>query len=77
MPYSEQLQQTERGPASVYQPSPFSQMVGGAALYQGLTGEDGVFGDAEGGYIRGYAKGGLVAAADVINLNADDYWEVA
>jgi len=77
MPYSQQVQTTERGPASVYQPSPFSQMVGGAALYKGLTGEGGIFGDAEGGYIRGYAKGGLVAAAEVINLNADDYWEVA
>jgi hypothetical protein len=77
MPMSEQYQTTERGPASVYQPSPFSQMVGGAALYKGLTDDDGIFGGARGGYLRGYAKGGLVTAAEVINLNADDYWEVA
>ena len=75
MPISEQYQTTDRGPASIYQPSPFSQMVGGAALYKGLTEDDGIF--ARGGYIRGYAKGGLVTAAEVINLNADDYWEVA
>jgi hypothetical protein len=52
-------------------------MVGGAALYKGLTDDEGGGIFARGGYLRGYAKGGLVTAAEVINLNADDYWEVA
>ena len=49
------------GPASVYQPSPLSQIAGAYGVYRGLTGE------AEGGYIEGeyeevdnYAKGGYV-----------------
>ena len=48
-------QRTDVGPASVYQPSPLSQLVGGYGVYRGLTGE------AEGGYIdpEEYARGGL------------------
>lgn len=79
LPYSRQQQTQSRGPASIYQPSPLSQLIGGYSTYRGLTGEDGLFGGegAEGGYVRGYAKGGLVAAAEVIDLSPDEYWEVA
>jgi len=50
---------TDVGPASVYQPSPLSQLVGGYGVYRGLTG------DAEGGYVdpEEYAIGGLASAA--------------
>ena len=49
-------QRTDVGPASVYQPSPLSQLVGGYGVYRGLKG------DAEGGYIDGdgYAEGGYI-----------------
>lgn len=49
---------TDVGPASVYQPSPLSQIVGGYGVYRGITGE------AEGGYIdpQEYAIGGLAKA---------------
>ena len=76
MPYSRQVETQQRGPASIYQPSPLSQIVGGYATYRGLTGEDSPF-RARGGYVRGYAKGGLVAAAEVIDLSPEEYWEVA
>lgn len=52
---------TDVGPASVYQPSPLSQLVGGYGVYRGITG------DAEGGYIdandrQEYGIGGLAQA---------------
>ena len=49
-------QRTDVGPASVYQPSPLSQLVGGYGVYRGLTDR------AEGGYIDGdgYAGGGYI-----------------
>lgn len=53
---------TDVGPASVYQPSPLSQLVGAYGVYRGMNP-----GQAEGGYIEGeyddvteYAKGGYV-----------------
>jgi len=54
-------QRTDVGPASVYQPSPLSQLVGGYGVYRGLTGGRG---EAEGGYIdpEEYAIGGLAQA---------------
>jgi hypothetical protein len=54
-------QRTDVGPASVYQPSPLSQLVGGYGVYRGLTGDRG----AEGGYVEpeGYGIGGLATAA--------------
>lgn len=47
---------TEVGPASIYQPSPLSQLVGGYGVYRGLQG------DARGGYIDRprYARGGYI-----------------
>jgi hypothetical protein len=50
-------QRTDVGPASVYQPSPLSQLVGGYGVYRGLTGDR-----AEGGYIdaEDYGLGGMV-----------------
>ncbi len=52
-------QRTDVGPASVYQPSPLSQLVGGYGVYRGLTDQ------AEGGYIdpQEYGIGGLATAA--------------
>lgn len=47
LPMSRAIQRTDVGPASVYQPSPLSQLVGGYGVYRGLQGE------AEGGYIEG------------------------
>lgn len=60
LPYSRATQRTDVGPASVYQPSPLSQMVGGYGVYRGLTQE------AEGGYIepeQEFGIGGLATAA--------------
>jgi len=50
---------TDVGPASVYQPSPLSQIIGGYGVYRGLSP-----GQAEGGYIEPeeYAIGGLAKA---------------
>ena len=67
LPYSRATQRTDVGPASVYQPSPLSQLVGGYGVYRGLT-------SAEGGYIDGeyetldepeqeYGIGGLAQSA--------------
>jgi hypothetical protein len=52
-------QRTDVGPASVYQPSPLSQMVGAYGVYRGMTGDR-----AEGGYIEPeeYGIGGLARA---------------
>ena len=52
---------TDVGPASVYQPSPLSQLIGGYGVYRGLNPR----GEAEGGYIdpEEYAIGGLASAA--------------
>ena len=57
LPYSRQIQQQEYGPASVYQPSGLSQIIGAYGTYKGLT-------EAEGGYIEPeqYAEGGLAMA---------------
>lgn len=74
LPMGQRLTTTERGPADVYQPSPLSQGIGAYGVYRGLTGDRE---EARGGYIRGYAKGGLARAVDVIDLSPDDYWEVA
>jgi hypothetical protein len=60
LPYSRAQQRTDVGPASVYQPSPLSQLVGGYGVYRGLTDQ------AEGGYIdpeQEYGIGGLATAA--------------
>ena len=66
---------TNVGPASIYQPSGLSQIIGGYGVYRGLTGEaeggyiDGEYRDvtgyADGGYVDadGYQFGGLAAAA--------------
>ena len=66
---------TNVGPASIYQPSGLSQLVGGYGVYRGLTGEarggyiDGEYEDvtnyADGGYVDadGYQFGGLASAA--------------
>jgi hypothetical protein len=56
---------TEVGPASIYQPSPLSQVAGGYGVYKALQPEL----QARGGYIR-YAKGGL---ARMIDLDPSDY----
>ena len=52
---------TDVGPASVYQPSPLSQLIGGYGVYRGMNPR----GEAEGGYIdpEEYAIGGLASAA--------------
>jgi hypothetical protein len=52
---------TDVGPASVYQPSPLSQVIGGYGVYRGMNPR----GEAEGGYIdpEGYAIGGLAQSA--------------
>jgi hypothetical protein len=59
LPMDRTQTRTDVGPASIYQPSPLSQIVGGYGVYRGLQG------DAEGGYIEGeyddmtdYAEGG-------------------
>lgn len=51
---------TDVGPASVYQPSPLSQLIGGYGVYRGMNPR----GEAEGGYIdpEGYGIGGLARA---------------
>lgn len=71
LPMSTSQTRTDVGPASVYQPSPLSQMVAGYGVYRGLQGD----GSAEGGYIeddyaeggyaypKGYAQGGLAEYA--------------
>jgi hypothetical protein len=61
LPYSRATQRQDYGPASVYQPSPLSQLVGGYGVYRGLT-------DAEGGYVdeddvQEYGIGGLAQSA--------------
>jgi hypothetical protein len=75
IPYSRATQRTDVGPASVYQPSPLSQIIGGYGVYRGLnpreTAEGGyIEGDyedvseyGEGGYVdpKGYAEGGLTS----------------
>lgn len=56
LPMDRMVNRTDVGPASVYQPSPLSQIVGAYGTYRGLTDE------AEGGYIEPgrYANGGYV-----------------
>ena len=63
VPYARTQQRTDVGPASIYQPSPLSQIAGAYGVYRGLEG------DAEGGYIEGdyedvtgYADGGYIDA---------------
>ena len=57
------------GPASVYQPSPLSQIAGAYGVYRGLSEAEGGYidedGYAEGGYAspKGYAEGGLAQYA--------------
>ncbi len=72
MPMGQRTTVTERGPAEVYQPSGLAQMAGAYGTIRGLQEED-----ARGGYVRGYAKGGLARAREIIDLNPDDYWEVS
>ena len=55
LPMDRAQTRTDVGPASVYQPSPLSQIAGAYGVYRGLRGE------AEGGYIddeENYAEGG-------------------
>lgn len=68
LPYAQQQTTQQYGPASTYQPSPLSQLIGGYSAMRGLglTGGGGG-GSAEGGYIDrrpGYAEGGLVAVIE-------------
>ena len=62
------MQTTEVGPASIYQPSPLSQIAGAYGVYKGLSPPPG--GIARGGRVRRYNQGGL---ARVIDLSPDDY----
>ncbi len=68
------ISRTDVGPASIYQPSPLSQMVGAYGVYRGLNEAEGGYvypkEHAEGGYIEGdfeeidgYQMGGLARAA--------------
>jgi hypothetical protein len=60
---------TERGPASIYQPSPLSQVIGGAGVYKALT-------EARGGRVRRvrrYAKGGLARVRDMMSPTEMSY----
>ena len=63
LPMTTTTTRTDTGPASVYQPSPLSQIAGAYGVYRGLNPR----GEAEGGWIEGeyeevdeYAKGGYV-----------------
>lgn len=64
LPTSERARTTERAPASAYQPSPLSQLIGAYGTYRGLTGS------ARGGRVR-RAHGGLARAT--IDLAPEDY----
>jgi hypothetical protein len=62
LPMDQFQTRTDYGPASIYQPSPLSQIVGAYGVYRGMNPGDG---SAEGGYIEGdyddvtdYAEGG-------------------
>lgn len=77
LPMDRMVNRTDVGPASVYQPSPLSQIVGAYGVYRGMNPRD----EAEGGYIegdyddvtdygeggyaypKGYAEGGLAEYA--------------
>ncbi len=77
LPMDRMMTRTDVGPASVYQPSPLSQIVGAYGVYRGMNPS----GEAEGGYIegdyddvtdygeggyaypKGYAEGGLAEYA--------------
>ncbi len=54
-------QRTDVGPASVYQPSPLSQIIGGYGVYRGMQGAEG--GYVEPGGLEDYALGGMVRDA--------------
>ena len=60
LPMGQRLTTTERGPADVYQPSGLAQIAGAYGTIKGLTEE------ARGGYIRGYAKGGLARIREMM-----------
>ena len=61
LPYSRQTQRQDYGPASVYQPSGLSQIIGAYGTYKGLTeeAEGGYIDHDTGRYVEPYAKGGL------------------
>ena len=62
---------TEVGPASIYQPSPLSQIIGGYGVYRGMQPTPPPGGiQARGGRVRKYRQGGL---ARVIDLSPNDY----
>lgn len=69
LPMDRTATRTDYGPASIYQPSPLSQMVGAYGVYRGLTDAEGGYVSpkalAEGGYIpeQEYGIGGLATAA--------------
>lgn len=62
LPMSQRLQTTDRGPADVYQPSGLAQIGGAYGMFRGLQEEE----DARGGYVRGYAKGGLARIREMM-----------
>jgi hypothetical protein len=53
---------TDYGPASIYQPSPLSQLAGAYGVYRGLQEAEGGYIDGEYEDVTGYADGGYVDA---------------